>query len=789
MSIRTLLLAAALCIASLALAQPSPGTWRTIATFAPPAKAVAETPRSVYFAASGSLFEYNKSDDTNRALTADDGLSGTGEITLLRYLPRHELLVVGYEDGAVDLIGADGTVRCFSDIRDSGVDSPAPRDVTADASRIYFATDFGMVSVDASTLLVDSYAIYNRPIAALTIDAGQLLFADADGNLYKGSTTPLPRRFESLRSVGNVAGACELHTLSDYKVLVRSKYFTCIATADVWGAYYGGTQTPGAASQLSIASDGTARFASNGTLYRATSDGISVECPLPADIAGDLISSTSGAASVWALGSNGLTHLARGADGNWSVLMQRFRPEAVNVAEVGYIIPGTDPLRLYFTNLGPTNYRVGETQGTDALDKPQATALLTADGWQDVTPGDPPHSPARLAEDPDNPSVYYLATGFYGLKVVEDGKVVGVYDDSNTPLYNGWGSRVYEVSMDAAGNMWVGARGYTHDRSIMVLPAAKRRLGPAAVTIADWNVLPLEPYAFNKDIRIYHCRHSPVTFIFDAGSDHILVAYGTNGTPDNFADDTWRIYDSFTDQDGQRFEPARITSVVEDASGSVWLGTSSGVIEIPSPADALGASLTVRRLKVNHDDGTGLADYLAETDVIFDISIDAAGRRWIATEQSGIYVVSADGGEIVQNFNSSNSPLPSDRVNAVYCSPLTRSVYVATSAGLLEYGNTAGPAATEMSTLNVFPNPFLPAEVGEVSIEGLTDGALVKITDAAGAVVWQHRAEGGAVRWNGETAAGRPAASGVYFILASPAASAGGSASSPSASGKLLLVR
>ncbi len=61
--------------------------------------------------------------------------------------------------------------------------------------------------------------------------------------------------------------------------------------------------------------------------------------------------------------------------------MQRFRPEAVNVAEVGYIIPGTDPSRLYFTNLGPTNYRVGEPNGTDALDKPQATALLTADGW------------------------------------------------------------------------------------------------------------------------------------------------------------------------------------------------------------------------------------------------------------------------------------------------------------------------------------------------------------------------------------------------------------------------
>ena len=81
MSIRTLLLAAALCVASLALAQPSPGTWRTIATFAPPAKAVAETPRAVYFAASGSLFEYNKSDDTNRALTADDGRDNPAPIS------------------------------------------------------------------------------------------------------------------------------------------------------------------------------------------------------------------------------------------------------------------------------------------------------------------------------------------------------------------------------------------------------------------------------------------------------------------------------------------------------------------------------------------------------------------------------------------------------------------------------------------------------------------------------------------------------------------------------------
>ena len=73
------------------------------------------------------------------------------------------------------------------------------------------------------------------------------------------------------------------------------------------------------------------------------------------------------------------------------------------------------------------------------------------------------------------------------------------------------------------------------------------------------------------------------------------------------------------------------------------------------------------------------------------------------------------------------------------------------------------------SDVKVFPNPVKPGYSGFVGISGLETAAIVKITDAAGNLMYETKAEGGTAVWNLKDYNGRRAASGVYLIFCATA--------------------
>ena len=122
----------------------------------------------------------------------------------------------------------------------------------------------------------------------------------------------------------------------------------------------------------------------------------------------------------------------------------------------------------------------------------------------------------------------------------------------------------------------------------------------------------------------------------------------------------------------------------------------------------------------------------------------------------------------MEHITADRCPLLDDNeVKAVYASAVDNTVLIGTRNGLLEYGGTASAPAESYSAVKVYPNPVTPETSGDVTVSGLTEGSLVKISDASGRVVWQGRAEGGMLRWPVENSAGRRVASGVYYVLAS----------------------
>ena len=184
--------------------------------------------------------------------------------------------------------------------------------------------------------------------------------------------------------------------------------------------------------------------------------------------------------------------------------------------------------------------------------------------------------------------------------------------------------------------------------------------------------------------------------------------------------------------------------------------------------------MRIRRLKVPRNDGTNYADYLLETDQVNDIAVDSQNRKWIATETSGLYLVSEDGDKILQQFTTDNSILPSNVVYAAACDPTSNSVYFGTASGVVEYNSTSSPGSDNYDNVVAYPNPVRPDYTGWITIKGLMEDSLVKIADAHGNVFHQGRSNGGMYVWDGCNSEGRRVKTGVYYVFASHSSGDGG---------------
>jgi ligand-binding sensor domain-containing protein len=238
-----------------------------------------------------------------------------------------------------------------------------------------------------------------------------------------------------------------------------------------------------------------------------------------------------------------------------------------------------------------------------------------------------------------------------------------------------------------------------------------------------------------------------------------------NNTLDDASDDKSRWLGGFTDQDGNVLSPFNINCVTEDLNGNLWMGTVVGPLVVNNASNVFSSSFNVTRIKIPRNDGTGNADYLLNDIRINCIAVDGANRKWIGTNGNGVYLVSADGLVTVHQFNSKNSPLPSDYIWSITIDPETGEVFFGTDSGLVSYRSDATQSKADFSKVYVFPNPVKPEYSGKITVTGLEENTQVRITDLAGNVMISGTSLGGQFTWDGYSALGKKAASGVYLVL------------------------
>ncbi len=231
-----------------------------------------------------------------------------------------------------------------------------------------------------------------------------------------------------------------------------------------------------------------------------------------------------------------------------------------------------------------------------------------------------------------------------------------------------------------------------------------------------------------------------------------LVYFNDSGTLEDWSDDTWG---SMSVRGPEGLDAAKVTALAVDRTGDLWIGTDIGLRTIFNTRNPERVIKTCNNTLCN-----------IEGQYITCIAIDPLNNKWIGTK-NGVFVLSADGGFIIAQYNESNSPLLSNEVRAIVVHPQTGVAYIGTDKGLSALRTTSILPRESFEKLRVSPNPFRPGLHDEVYIDGLVEETTLKIVTPDGALVAEIPTPGGRIgSWDGRARDGSLVRPGVYFIIA-----------------------
>jgi hypothetical protein len=241
-----------------------------------------------------------------------------------------------------------------------------------------------------------------------------------------------------------------------------------------------------------------------------------------------------------------------------------------------------------------------------------------------------------------------------------------------------------------------------------------------------------------------------------------LLVLDDNHTPLNDDDDTFKVIIPTSD-DGESFN--NIYDGVQDKNGEVWLATDNGIIIFYNPDDVFEESFIPDRVQLTSYGNDTTEQWLLGTDIVTDIEVDGGNRKWLATQSSGLFLVSENGKKELLRFDKYNSPLISNTINDVAVHPVSGEVFILTDKGMMSYRGDATEADLEFGQVYVFPNPVRPGYEGKITVTGLAGNVNVKFTDVAGNLVYETTAKGGQATWDGKSFNGRKVNTGVYLVF------------------------
>lgn len=359
----------------------------------------------------------------------------------------------------------------------------------------------------------------------------------------------------------------------------------------------------------------------------------------------------------------------------------------------------------------------------------------------------------RVAIDPKDQNRFFVGTLGVGLIEFKDDAFVRFYNTQNSSLNT------------RLSSTWVGIAGLQFDEDGNLWMINSRAEKPLHVldNQGKWHAFSTGEFFGFENIADLMIDNNGYKWFFEWSKGQGVMVYDDGGTLDDISDDRQRLLNGAAGNGG--LHSTTIRSLACDKKGEVWVGTDQGIAIFYNTQSILnGEAVDAQRPLIEEN---RVFQYLLESEQVNWIEVDPANRKWIATENSGAFLLSEDGTKELLKFNTANSPLISNKIKMIKVHPQTGEVFFATDKGLIAYKGTATEPDAMFRNVIAYPNPVHPDYNGLIAIKGLANASQVKITDVSGNLVFETYAEGGQAVWNGKRMSGEDLASGVYLVFAS----------------------
>lgn len=717
-------------------AQVEPTSWRDHLCYRV-ANSVAIAGDKVYCATEQGLFYYNTDDYSVNRFTPIQGLSDLG-IGYVAYSQSAAKLVVGYLNGNIDLIDKKGSVINLPDLYEKDLSiSKQLNHINIDGNMAYLSYNFGLTAINlnrnefADTYILGENGNYEQVLGSAVFNGNIYAFTQ-NGILQGNLSEPFLGDRKNWIQVTDIAHPDAEYTTGcvfDGKLLVNCVLpgsNLCQISAfdgEKWTAVFDNEP-----KVKSITSNGSLLVIVRATTVDVLDNKLNVVSS--ADDNTGVMGIATDANTLWYASS--YQGLCRLKNGNLAVSFPS-GPVTSHAYRVAYICGS---LMLAPGGMLAT--------GEGTWFQPEI-CIYKNDKWSRVDRDKIPNNVRNVVgfAGNGNDKHYYASAWRYGLLEI-DGDDVRFFNSDNTN--NILGNNVAACAFDNDANLWI-ASSYTENGLVV-----KTKNG-------DWYNFDYTKDFSQTQLNVIAHTSTDDFWLASSRGNGILV-WNANATPADAADDNYLFFVP-KNIECEAFD-TRINTIVEDKNGEIWVGSTQGVYVFSSPKKILnGESFYAHRPQMIVD---GYYQDLLGNENVTAIVVDGGNRKWIATEKHGLFVVSDDGATQLAQYTAQNSGLLSNNIMSMAWDSNLGWLYIVTDKGLMSVRISSTQRNFEYNNVYAFPNPVEPNYTGYVTIRGLIDESVVKVTDLAGNVVYETVSNGGDALWNLKNLLGDDVATGIYLI-------------------------
>ena len=713
------------------------GSWKIYRAYQN-AMIVAETPNLCFGVYDGSLLSYNPEDEEVVTYSSEDGLSDVN-IEYMTYSSEEKTLILVYQNGNIDLFLGQNNVYNLPFIKDNiYIQDKTIYNLELIGDYAYLSTAFGIVVIDVKRKEIKETYRLGTKVVSLTQKDNYFYALTNDGIKRANISTNLLDRENwitlDLNYPGNFTNGKKIFFFQGQMIVGQTDAIYYMDSNGVFKQLW-----TGSVRAVDLINDQLVLNVYD-RIYFYT-EGFNRTQVL--EMAYQIIPSRKRNGYWLAAGNKGIIQIEKETD--YSIITDGIEINS----------PASN-LNFSMTCTNNKLYIVGGAREADRFNNPGILMTLDLNNrrWSNLDASAIAEQTGvscldlmSVAVDPRDSEHYFVSSWGEGVYEFQNDEFIKLHTYNNSSLETANPSykpatfvRVDGLVYDKSNNLWMVNGGVQNGLQCLTSEGEWKSYYYPALASADPNRIVIG----SDNTLWFNLFRNRIGMVAIKGENYY---HGT----------------SFVDQQGKIIGASAYLCMAEDKNGTIWVGTDVGPISF-SNAESIGRGNCYR---VVSEDEYGSGYYLMENLKVTAIAVDGGNRKWIGTNNAGVYVVNqAAAGIEVINFTKENSQLISNTITSIVINDNSGEVFIGTDIGLCSYMSEAIEGKSDYSNVYAYPNPVYPSRNNQIVITGLVQNSTLKITDLGGNLIKEGQSMGGQFLWDCTDRTGAFVKAGTYLVFA-----------------------